>query len=164
LGDLIAYGQEHFGSEETAIALEQAQFDLQRITQASKLKSIDTTLRENYALTSEHCYVLSIDCPEDRREEWAKISHKEGLTASELQKSIRANVVIRKKDVNATAGTGTGIPLLTSVTFHFNRWIHSITEEKILSLTKPEITKILDTLMPIITFCARLEKALTKSK
>ncbi|CAB4158928.1 hypothetical protein UFOVP736_46 [uncultured Caudovirales phage] len=164
LADLISYGQEHFGNEETALALEQAQFDMLRITHASKLKSIDTGLRENYSLTSEHCYVLSQNCPEDKREEWAKISHTEGLTAHELQKSIRANTVIRKKDVTASAGTGTGIPLLTSVTFHFNRWLHTITEEKILNLPIPELRKILDTLMPIITLCAKIEKALSSTK
>jgi hypothetical protein len=164
LADLISYGQKTFGDEVTTLALEQAQFDLHRITQAAKLKSIDVTFREDYGLTSEHCYVLAQTCPEERRKEWAEISHQEGLSAYELQKSIKANKVVRQKEAAAAAGTGTGIPLLTSVTFHFNRWLHHIGENKIQTLSVAEIEKILEALMPILTFCAKLEKLLNPKK
>lgn len=162
LADLIAYGEENFGLEETSIALEQSQFDLHRITQASRLKSIDFRVREKYALTSEHCYVLAQHCPAERYDEWAKITHDKGLSAHELQKSIAANQIIRKKESNEKAGTGTGVPLLSSITFHYNRWLHSIGKEKLSTLSREEIEKILQTLMPILETCESLEKQLSQ--
>ncbi len=160
LADLITYGKKNYGEEETALALEQSQFDLHRITQATRLQSIESALREQYALTSEHCYILAQHCPPDRRTEWAEQSFKNGLSAHELQKSIAANQIIRKKESAEKAGTGSGIPLLSSIIFHYNRWLHSIGKEKLENLPNDDIEKILTTLMPIVEACATLEQKL----
>jgi hypothetical protein len=134
MADWRMEGRRQFGDEIVESAEKSLQMEFKDLRAAEALEALEGARSE--ALSDEHHLALSKSLSDDglsrARQEWQdtaqrwlRIAEEEGLSPSELKKSIKAGEIVREESTQggtASAGT-TGILTLEAIHMDFLRWV-----------------------------------------
>ena len=116
--DWLRYGQSYFTPAVVAEAVDQLHLDFGDETKMIAVANVNPRLRRD-SLTDAHYVAVGKRCENDlEREEWLNIAEREGLSARELQASIRAGKITRVDE----DGRRVSMPSPYAVRAEFNAW------------------------------------------
>ncbi len=123
VADLIRHGQEQFGEEAVAEALEQLEFPQIDFKRSLAISRVPIGLRQNEdGLTAEHFYVVgNVFEEEPTQRRWLKLASENKLTARELRRSIEAGKLV-KDNASRTGRGSAGFVTIENVMNQFQAW------------------------------------------
>jgi hypothetical protein len=136
MADWRMEGRRQFGDEIVESAEKALQLEFKDLRAAEALEALEGARSE--MLSDEHHLALSksLDGLGKAREEWQeqaqkwlRIAEEEGLSPSEIKKSIKAGEIVREETKPAAGSTGTGVLTLESIHMDFLRWRSRATDD-----------------------------------
>lgn len=124
LSDALSYALENGWEEQLHLALEESHLLEADVTRAMAIAKVPRGLRSRH-LNEEHYFVVSqLDRPQQTK--WLKAAVEHKLSGFELKRSIEAGKVLKKKDLEALSGRGSGIPNYHAAILDWKRWTSQI--------------------------------------
>jgi hypothetical protein len=151
LGDAIRFGRKKFVSDADDV-IEQMELPFDDVQRAESAALAPASKR---TLPAEIYHVANKEAKEDvDRDQWLEKAKKEGLSARELQHSMRMGRVIRQGEIDSLNGKDSAIPTLRPVGTGFERWFRSVGgTAAIAQLPEENKASILLQLQPIYDLC-----------
>jgi hypothetical protein len=113
-------------------------------------------------LTDEHYFVVSGMSLSDQTH-WLKAALVHKLSGFELKRSIEAGKILKKKDLEALSGRGSGIPNYQAAILDWKRWTSQIGgSENLTTWPTDSLKKFLNDVGPIRETIAAAEEELEK--
>lgn len=151
LGDAIQFGRKKFGSDADDV-IEQMELPFDDVQRAESAALAPPSKR---TLPAEIYHVANKEAKEDAdRDQWLEKATAEGLSARELQHSIRMGHVIRQAEIDILNGKDSALPTLRPVVAAFDRWFRHIGgAAAIAQLPDGNKASILAQLQPVYDLC-----------
>jgi len=124
LSDSLSYAMRQGWEKQLQLALEESHLLEADVTRAMAIAKVPRGLRSS-KLTDEHYFVVS-SLPKSEQIKWLKIALDHKLTGFELKRSIEAGKILKKKDLEALSGRGSGIPNYQAAILDWKRWTSQI--------------------------------------
>lgn len=163
LADLIAHGRTRFGDTFVNESIEQLEFAFDDINHAENIAHVPLRLREAFALTSEHYYVLGLKFPADHtsQELWAQRARDHKLNPHLLKRSIEQGRILTDDTLRQLTGHNSGMPVLQGLALPFNRWLNNVGGLTIVKEWDIESrTEVLREISPLVDFALELRASL----
>jgi hypothetical protein len=159
LADLLSYGKKMYGGEQMEMLLETVEFDYVTARKAISLADIPVGLR-HVDLEKEHYFVVAaLEYVDQVR--WLDLAIKEKLSALELQRSIEAGRILRKADIAAMSGSGSGVFTYQGILTSFDRWCRKVGgDEKILSWDAEQKRRWLTDMSAVLQLAGKVQRSL----
>lgn len=124
LADLLGFVKSRGWEKDVEQYMAQLEFDLSSVRRALAVAEVPRALR-NPALSAEHYWVVSALEEYDQRK-WLDRAVKYKLTGFELKRSIEADRVLKKEEIEQISGKGSGILNYQGILTDFRRWANKI--------------------------------------
>lgn len=161
LSDSLAYAMRQGWEKQLQLALEESHLLEADVTRAMAIAKVPRGLRSS-KLTDEHYFVVST-LSQSEQTKWLKLSLDHKLTGFELKRSIEAGKILKKKDLEALSGRGSGIPNYQAAILDWKRWTSQIGGTENLSTWPTDsLKKFLTDVGPIRETIAAAEEELEK--
>lgn len=160
MADWRMEGRKQFGDEIVESAEKSLQMEFKDLRAAEALEALEGARSE--ALSDEHHLALSKSLPDDglskaRKEwqetaqRWLKIAEEEGLSPSELKKSIKAGEIVRDEKAATPANAGSvGVLTLENIHMDFLRWMSRSSDDGFPATWQPhQLARVKNLLEPI---------------
>lgn len=160
LADLFIFVRANGWEREVEVFLAQMEFDLALVKRARAVSDVPRGLRHP-KLTAEHYFVVA-GLEYDWQAHWLHKAVKHKMTGLVLKRSIEANKVLTKEQIEMMSGQGSGILNYHGVLNRWERWEKKVGgEEGILSWPTDTLERWIEDVAPI----AKLhDKAVAKVK
>ncbi len=161
LSDSLAFAMRQGWEKQLQLALEDSHLLEADVTRAMAIAKVPRGLR-SAKLTDEHYFVVSSISPSEQTR-WLKAALDHKLSGFELKRSIEAGKILKKKDLEALSGRGSGIPNYQAAILDWKRWTSQIGgSENLATWPTDSLKKFLNDVGPIRETIAAAEEELEK--
>jgi hypothetical protein len=161
LSDSLSYALQQGWEDQLQLALEESHLLEADVTRAMAIAKVPRGMRAK-GLTDEHYFVVS-SLERGDQARWLKVALEHRLTGFELKRSIEAGKILKKKDLEALSGRGSGIPNYQAAILDWKRWTSQIGgSENLATWPTDSLKKFLADVGPIRDTIAAAEEELEK--